>query len=529
MMDQKSRLILNSFINISTNFFSTGIRFFLVPFILGVIGRELYGIWIILGSFFAYANVLQLGLNSSVTRIVPFMLARKDISELNVRINTVVVYFSFLAFLLLIITLIAYHYFSSWFSITTEFQKSTQIVILIIGFSQVICFPLLAYAGILSGMQRYELPSVLNISSDIVRVILIFSFLSLFIKSNAIIFIAVVNSFISIMIAAFKAKFAFRICPDLKFKPWKFNFSFLIEQMTYGINSTLYILSGLLLSKIAIFILGSLISIKVSADYGIAMMVIIASASVIEAFCRGVKPAASKLEGENKETLIKKLLIRSTRYNSIIAVSLFMIIIIFGPSFFKFWVGTEYLELENGKIILATIVKTAMLIGIGYLTSWLVQPAYMVVNGLGKHLFPAILSILAGLIATLIMIPLAKLNYSIDKIALGITFPMILAYGIAMPIYCCRIVNINLLKFITNGIIIPFFYSMPAVLIFYFIVKYLPPEKWHALILQVSIFLTSIFIVSWIFILTKSDKQYFKEIFYKIKKSRYLISISNHQ
>ena len=527
-MDQKSRLILNSIINISTNFFSTGIRFFLVPFILGIIGRELYGIWVILGSFFAYANILQLGLNSSVTRIVPYMLAKKEISQLNSRVNTVVAYFIFLAFLLFIITLVAYHYFFSWFTISAEFQKSTQIVILIIGFSQMICFPLLAYAGILSGMQRYELPSFLNISGDIIRIILIFSFLTLFIKSNAFIFLAIVSSFISIMIAVFKARFAFKICPDLKFKPWKFNFSFLIDQMTYGINSTLYILSGLLLSKIAIFILGSVVSTKVSADYGVAMMIIIASASIIEAFCRGVKPAASKLEGENNVPLIQKLLLRSTRYNSTLAFSLFMIILIFGPSFFNLWIGAEYLEIENGKIIIATIIKTAMILGFGYLTSWLVQPAYMVVNGLGKHLFPAITSISAGLIATLIIIPLAKFSYSIDKIAFGITIPMILTFGIAMPIYCCCIVKINLLRFLSRGIIIPAIYSIPAILLFYFIVKFFPPVRWPTLILQIALFLVSIFILAWIFILTKSDKQYFKGFIFKIKRSRFLISTSNN-
>ena len=65
------RLIHNSVFSLSATVGTSIIAFFLVPFLVRHLGNDAYGVWVLIGSVFAYAMTLQLGLSSAINRQIP--------------------------------------------------------------------------------------------------------------------------------------------------------------------------------------------------------------------------------------------------------------------------------------------------------------------------------------------------------------------------------------------------------------------------------------------------------------------------
>lgn len=72
------RIVLNSVVNVSSTMGRATIGFFLLPFLVSMLGAEAYGVWVLNGSVLIYAPTLTLGLNSAINRHVPVFAARKN-------------------------------------------------------------------------------------------------------------------------------------------------------------------------------------------------------------------------------------------------------------------------------------------------------------------------------------------------------------------------------------------------------------------------------------------------------------------
>ncbi len=517
-MNQKTRLIFNTIVNTGSHFLSLLLRFLLIPFIIGIVGREPYGIWIILGTFFAYANMLQMGLNSSITRLVPFLQAQQKMDELNQRINTVIIYFILLSLLIGVITVIAYIYFQDWFSLDPKLYRTAQMMVLVVGLSQMISLPLEAYGAIIAGMQRYEITVGITLVGEIIRTALIFSFLPFFSILDGVVYIAFVSGCLAIISAGLKTFSAYKLCPGLQFSIIKHSLSYLWEQLIYGINSSIYVLSELILSRIAIIIIGIYATTKESTDYGIAIMLVLAGMSLIAAINRGIKPAASRYHGKQEFDSLRTLLMRSTSYNTTIISAMILCIVIFGSAFFNLWIGSKYSGIE-GEEILSKIIQTSSILVIGYSTKWILEPAYKIVNGMGKHFIPALISILTALVSAIFLSILLFLNLSIDKISWGITIPMLISWGIFMPLYCLKTIQISLFKYFIKGVLKPFLVSSPAFLISYLLTFLYVPDTWIKLVIEIIFALIVLLLFFLSFNLEETDKTQLIEKFKKHTKN----------
>jgi O-antigen/teichoic acid export membrane protein len=518
LLNQKSRLLLNTVINVGNNILTLFLNFLLLPFIIGIIGRGPYGVWIILGSLFAYANMLQMGLNSSTTRLVPFLLAQKREKELNRQLNTVVAYFIFLSIIIAFITLIFYKHFLFWFSVEVEYHETVKTMILITGAAYTISLPFLAYGAVLSGLQRFEYSVGLDSIGGILRALVIFIVLPNLLVTEGMILIAGISALVLVISSFSKAVFAFRICPEISMKPWIFNIKALWQQLIYGINSIIYVLSGLLFSRIAIIAIAIIATTRESADYGIAMMPILAGAALVSAINRGVKPAASRYHGENNFSMLRILLLRTSRYNSVVLITIAITISVFGAPFFELWVGEEYATFNEHKILL-TIIDTSLILLVGYFWHWLSEPSYQVINGVGKHFFPAAISIIAGIVASILIFLIAKDWPTIDKVALGLVIPMLITWGILMPKYCCSIVGISLKLYFKDILLKPILACTPAAISSYLLLTIFYPESWAMLFVQLLLLVTMLLFLSWRYILLIEDKKYFISIFDSVKKN----------
>ncbi|MGY5255026.1 hypothetical protein, partial [Sphingobacterium spiritivorum] len=101
-MDKKRFLI-----NLMSNFLSAlsglGLSFFLTPYLVETLGKEAYGFYPLSNNFMMYAGIMATALNSMAGRFIAISLEKKNIKEVNVYFNSVLVGNMFLSLFFIIV------------------------------------------------------------------------------------------------------------------------------------------------------------------------------------------------------------------------------------------------------------------------------------------------------------------------------------------------------------------------------------------------------------------------------------------
>ena len=115
------RLVYNTAFNIAALVSNAVIGFFMIRFLLGRLGEDSYGVWVLIGgTLFRYSPLLSIGLNSSINRYIPLYLAKDDPDGIQRVVSTSLFVFAILAILVVVISLVIYFNVASWFVIEPE-------------------------------------------------------------------------------------------------------------------------------------------------------------------------------------------------------------------------------------------------------------------------------------------------------------------------------------------------------------------------------------------------------------------------
>src|SRR5215471_8521694 len=163
--------------NVGSGWFSLGVNvlvgIFLSPFILHHLGDDAFGLWILIFSVTGYYGLFDLGIRSSIVRYVAKYSATGEQEELNRLINTALFSYSGIGMLTMAITLVASHYVNSIFRIPADFVGTARWLLLMVGTSVSLGFPLGMFGGVLEGLQRFYLLNFTSVSSTLLRTLLI--------------------------------------------------------------------------------------------------------------------------------------------------------------------------------------------------------------------------------------------------------------------------------------------------------------------------------------------------------------------
>ncbi|HWO29962.1 MAG TPA: oligosaccharide flippase family protein, partial [Candidatus Acidoferrum sp.] len=163
--------------NVGSSWFALGVNvmvgIFLSPYIIHHLGDDAFGLWVIIFSVTGYYGLFDLGIRSSIVRYVAKYSATEEHDELNRLINTAMFSYTGIGVVSMAITLIAAYYVNSIFRIQPEFVLTARWLLLMVGTSVSVGFPLGVFSGILEGLQRFYLLNFTSITSTLIRAVLI--------------------------------------------------------------------------------------------------------------------------------------------------------------------------------------------------------------------------------------------------------------------------------------------------------------------------------------------------------------------
>lgn len=505
-MRQRTRLILNSTLNTSSQIVVVATRFVIVPFSIGVLGRGGYGLWVVVGQLFVFTRFLDLGLRSAVAREVAVGLAGNDSDQVSRRVNAAAAYYGLVGILVAIIAILVALWFPVWFDVADEHRWAARAMVIVAGVTLAASLPQNAYAAVVAGVQRYDVIAGSNMLADLLRLAVILAFLKAFGVGGGLVLLAVASGGTQFVAAVLKSVAALRLCPFIRFQPWRFDRTLLRGLVGVGLSSVVYIMSLQVVLQLAQILVGAMTSGSAAADLNVGASFVTAAHAFVIVFGVGTRVVAGRYYAEGNQVLLRHLLLRSTRYCGFFTLGGVIAMWLYSDVLFQLWIGKQYAGVD-GMAALTSIARTSRILLPAFGLSWLFMPAFNVLNGMNRHHVPAKWAAGAAFVSMSLIVAMAAMGAgSIENIGWGLMLPVLPVWGVILPIYCCRQTRQPIFAYIRATLALPLLGCLPAAILGSVWVHYRPPTGWWALAVQLTACSAVGLLMGWFAVLLRDDR-----------------------
>ena len=416
------------------NFFAQVlVAFFLMPFVVYSLGDRMYGFWTLVATFIGYYGLLDFGLSVAVERYIAGAIGAGRKDECNRIFNTAFLIFTGIGLLVLLITLIL-ALVSPWFWSNIDDVSLFSKVILVLGINMAISLPIRIFSGILIAQLRFDITSLIQFMSLVLRTTFIVLALSLGYKVLGLALVTFLSSIPGYILYVYFAK---KNLPFLKLKREYWNRGTMKTLLSYSSVSFVASMAVQLRFHIDVFVITAFINLAAVTHYRIASLMVQYFISLILA-CMGVfQPLFSQQDGATDHEAVRETLFYSTKISICLSSFIAFGFIAWGKFFIERWMGPDYLDAYPPLCILVLGCVFAM---------WQ-APSVFLMFATSKHKFYAFFNVIEGICNVLLSILLVR-QYGLIGIALGTFIPMAVINLAIQPVYFCRVTSIKYSEYI---------------------------------------------------------------------------------
>jgi O-antigen/teichoic acid export membrane protein len=362
--------------NVGSTWFSLGcdvlVGLFLSPIILHWLGDTAFGIWVLIFSITGYYGLFDLGIRSSVVRYVSKFTATDDVEDLAKLVNTALFTYSCLGALSLVVTAVLSVYVDHIFKIPPELHSQTRWLLVIVGTSVAIGFPLGVVSGYLDGLQRFYVNNWANIAGDAVRLVLILIAIR---QGRGLLAIAAITVGAPLVISMLRSIVAYRI------RPVPFGFRYVNRGtfrtiVNYSSVTLIIMIATQLKFKSDNVVIATMISAAAVAYFSIGARIVSYAQQVVMALAQNFLPIASQSEATGNMDRLRKVFVAGNRFCAFTALPITAILLILGQSLIEVWMGKKYAAISYPVMVILVISANLM---------WCQAATGRVLFGISKH------------------------------------------------------------------------------------------------------------------------------------------------
>lgn len=490
--------------NIKYNALSQGIVFAinltLFPFIVSHVGKEVYGIYLLVMAFTGYLGVLELGVTAAVTKYVAELTAKKDQEGVKKIISASFSLFFVIGLVVAAILFILSFCFDHIFAVEAANKIVMRQLFWVAAIASLFIWPGKIFTRVLGGFQRYDWLAVIKVGEIVLigaSAYLIFSrglgIVCFLLLSYLFIILEYIGAYIIGRYCLLKSKIIFPYFNKEAFKTI-FSFSFFLF---------LGNLVGILIFNFDSFVIGAFVSVSALTLYGVGFSLQGGFRAFNSLLGSPLFPAGADMEGRNEHDKQKELLFKGTKYMTLVFVPSVIITIIFAKLFINNWMGMGFVEsiLPAQVLISFWLFNNTIEVGTGLLTA----------KGYVKVLFKiSALNALLNLGLSLILVrPLGILG-----VVLGTTIPMVLV-GFPLVLHqILKVLRVSLREFFNSAIKKNLWVYLFTVILSGLALKIFHPANIFLTIGEMGMIYAIVILVGFRFFLSSQER---KEILYMIR------------
>jgi O-antigen/teichoic acid export membrane protein len=463
--------------NVGSSWFSLGfdvlVGLFLSPFLLHWLGDTAFGIWVLIFSITGYYGLFDLGIRSSVVRYVSKFTATDDIEDLAKLINTSLFTYSCIGVFSLLVTVFLSFYVDHIFKIPPEFHSTARWLLLLVGASVGIGFPLGVVGGYLDGLQRFYINNWANIAGDVARLVLIILAVR---HGRGLLTIAAITVLLPIVLYVIRGIIAYRILPV----PFGLKY---VDRATFRTMAnysgvTLIIMVATQLKfKTDNLVIGTMISAAAVTYFSIGARIVSYAQQMVMALAQNFLPLASQSEATGNTNRLRKVFLAGNRVCAFTAFPITVTLLILGKSVIEVWVGKRYVATSYSVLVILIIPATLM---------WAQAASGRVLFGISKHRTWAFVTLGEG-VANLVLSIILVRFYGIVGDAWGTAIPLTCTMLFFMPRHLCKKLGLHVRTFVRESYTLPFLLSLPLAAVLLLMQRWFVPHNYRQLAIQLLI------------------------------------------
>lgn len=415
----------------------------LVPIIIGSIGSEAYGVWVLVQVVSSYIGLADLGIGATITKYTAEYEARREYGSIQELLGTCIVLYGILGALLCLVVA----WGNEWIIRTLfhgtgeDFQELPMLLVIsAVVFAVNLTFGV--FLSILNGLQRMDVANgigIIVILSNFVASILL---LHLGYRVGGLVAANAMASAIGIVLSTVSVS---RLAPYLNLMPHRFLFSLVAIRRVwsfsaYGAVGTIMAMVYFQVDKLFIsYFLG----LTTLAYYDVSHRLVSLICTGFVAMIAPVMPAVSRVCAVSGEKKAREIFVNVFRCVASMAAPMFMAMAIFAEVVIRVWQGGEQ---ESSVLALRFLSCT-------YLISMLTAPGAFVLTGMALlryQLIGVMIASISVVALNLFLVPIFQLQ--------GVLMAGLLAYGLA-AIYQCHVLSVvmkpDILKEIVGSAAVP--------------------------------------------------------------------------
>ncbi len=463
--------------NVGSSWFALGVNvlvgIFLSPYILHHLGDDAFGIWILIFSITGYYGLFDLGIRSSIVRYVAKYAATNEEDEVNRLVNTALFSYSVIAVATMIITLILTYCLDSIFHVSAEFAVTARWLLLMVGASVAINFPLGVFSGVLEGLQRFLLVNLVSVVSTLLRAVFIVVALQHGYRLLMVAFITVALPLLGAVVKAIAVPYLLRLRIGLGYV----SRSTLRHIASYSGTTFLIIVAGRLRFKTDAIVVGTFISAAAVTYFTIGARLVDYASEVVQSMAQIFVPMSSQSDAVGDLDVLRKIFVAGNRMCALVIFPITAILIVLGKSVIEAWVGARYVAASYPVMLILLIPSTLMIMQ---------SASSRVLFGMGKHQMLAKVTLAEG-IANLVLSVVLVRKFGIVGDAVGTAIPLTLTVLFFLPQHLCRLLKLRIASYLRHSFLLPLILTMPLVCVLLLLRRWFIPHHYLQLAEQVAI------------------------------------------
>jgi O-antigen/teichoic acid export membrane protein len=402
----------------------------LTPFIIGHLGRESFGLWLLIGSMLGYFDLMDLGVRSALIR---YTAREKALGEQGHLAETVrramgassaAAVVAFIAFVPLGLSLQGFLIAGSGVS-----AETVRALVLIAGANLALGFLLAFFSGVLAGARRYDITSGVAVSLAIVRAGMTIAALKAGWGIGGLAGSVLLSSVLQCAVMFFIAR---RIFPEVRFLPLVPVGAIARDLVRYGLSSVLLQLAVKVVYYTDSIVVAAFLSKAAVATFGIASTLIEFLRGVVGSMTNVLTPSASEMDARRDLAGLRALMERGTRLSLVLAAPVLATFFLDRGRFLDLWVGPEFAD----SAVILRILALGQLVALPTLTG------SVVLYAMNRHRWNAFLAIgeaAANLVLSVLLVGVMGLS----GVAWGTTIPLLFTQTLLLPGYVCRLLEMR--------------------------------------------------------------------------------------
>ena len=388
------------------------IGFFLMPYVLGIVGDASYGTWLLLNSMAGYTALLYLGFGETITRFVSQHYARQQWDKLNETISGI-----FAAYLVsgTIACLAAAGLaalapaLNSW-----EGQSLSEVrwAIMILGVNAAISICGSINGGVLYGIQRFDIERGIQITCQIVRAVLVVLLID---HRQPLLRLSLIFMAVTITEQALYYFTARWKVPTLRIRLNLMKWSSIKDSYRFALFSGIGVVASKLIYETDSIVIGFSLGATFVVPYAIGLRLCDMIRAPIGQIGEVFLPRAGELQETSRHSELRSLVSKGMGVAFLLSAGFFIGAWYFGGLLIEAWMPKPYPESHTIFVILVGAQMIALPVTI----------LHMVLVGMGEVRVPSLLRLSAAILNLVLSLILVRI-LGIVGVALGTLIPILL-------------------------------------------------------------------------------------------------------